>query len=79
MRQSCLRVQDLFAMVDHDRSGTVDKHELQKALRSMKVDLDDTHFSALFRYLDTGGNGEIDAEELEVNSTPHFYSCILKF
>ena len=113
MRQSCMRVADLFAFVDHDCSGSVDRRswvtgtaaivwvfprgalfhfpcggrrpprqlltcpavlccgqplsELREALELMRMDaMDEEAFEALFRYLDTGGNGTIEATELEV-------------
>jgi len=65
MRQNCLRVTDLFALVDHDRSGTIDREELQTALKAYKVNLDEVHFAALFRYLDSSGDGKINETELE--------------
>lgn len=65
MRQARLRVTDLFALVDHDASGTVDRAELRAALSALRLDLSDDGFEALFRYLDAGGNGTIEATELE--------------
>ena len=73
MRHKCLRVSDLFAFVDHDCSGEIDRKELREAFHFLRLDFSDEDFEALFRYLDESGNGTIEAAELEVSE--HIHAC----
>jgi len=62
-------------------SGSVDRKELRAAFNYLKLELPDSHFEALFRYLDESGNGIVEASELE-NALRHhrrfvrFCSCL---
>mmetsp|Transcript_44336 Transcript_44336/g.100227 ORF Transcript_44336/g.100227 Transcript_44336/m.100227 type:complete len:488 (+) Transcript_44336:147-1610(+) len=64
MRHHGMRVGDLFALVDLDCSGEVDRRELREAFKLMRMDLADEHFESLFKYLDTSGDGTITSDEL---------------
>ena len=65
MRKYRLRVDDLFAFVDHDHSGSIDREEFRDALDYVSLKLDDEHFESLFQYLDISGDGLIQPTELE--------------
>ena len=49
MRQNQLRVSDLFAVVDVDGSGVIDRAELLAACQAVKLNLSTHHLEALFR------------------------------
>lgn len=59
------RAKEVFALVDADSSGTIDSSELGQMLRMLDIDASDSDVSALFKYLDGDGNGEINFEEFE--------------
>ena len=60
-------VMHLFLIFPFSRysSGSVDRKELRAAFNYLKLELPDSHFEALFRYLDESGNGIVEASELE--------------
>ena len=60
-------VMHLFLISPFSRyfSGSVDRKELRAAFNYLKLELPDSHFEALFRYLDESGNGIVEASELE--------------
>ena len=71
MRQTNIRVRELFAKVDHDNSGCVDRNELRRALQEAGLRVPPEHLEALFRFLDTSGDGAIAADELELAVRTH--------
>lgn len=71
MRQHQIRVHDLFALVDTDGSGAIDREELRVILeKTSNLDLEPHDIEALFQFLDTSGDGNIEAQELEVGLSP---------
>ena len=61
------RVMDLFRAWDEDRSGTVDKAEFHKAMRSLGFDVQRSDTDPVFDSLDDDQSGLLEYDEL--NST----------
>mmetsp|Transcript_31531 Transcript_31531/g.76314 ORF Transcript_31531/g.76314 Transcript_31531/m.76314 type:complete len:1933 (-) Transcript_31531:88-5886(-) len=57
------QMQALFAKMDKDNSGVIDKRELQKMLEDLEVRLTEKELTQLFRKYDQDGSGEIDFSE----------------
>lgn len=47
------------AEYDKDGSGTIDKHEMQAALRDVGLRLSDEEVGHMMDYMDSDGNGEV--------------------
>mmetsp|Transcript_5218 Transcript_5218/g.10409 ORF Transcript_5218/g.10409 Transcript_5218/m.10409 type:complete len:567 (-) Transcript_5218:38-1738(-) len=65
MRKNMLRVSDMIDRVDTSCDGVVDEAELREAIRMVGLKLTDEEVHTLFTFLDSSGDGTIDAEELE--------------
>ena len=61
--QSGSRVKEVFAEIDDDRSGTIDKREMTKALKVLRVDVSSREIDDLFREYDTDGDGRLGYSE----------------
>lgn len=64
------RILDLMRTWDEDNSGTVDKKEWRKALRSLGIQLKRDVLDNLFDQLDADRSGELDYHELHKHLTP---------
>jgi Ca2+-binding EF-hand superfamily protein len=64
--RSSSRVVDLFRAWDEDSSGTVDKKEFHKAVRSLGFDIEQVHTDAVFDALDEDKSGALEYKELNV-------------
>lgn len=53
----------VFASIDFDGGGTVDKEEIYEALLQAGVDISEEGVETLFNMIDEDGSGEIDKEE----------------
>jgi hypothetical protein len=62
-QQLATQMQTLFAKMDKDNSGVIDKRELQKMLEDLEVRLTEKELTQLFRKYDQDGSGEIDFSE----------------
>ena len=53
-----------FQQMDLDRSGTLNKHELQRAIQMMNIDMTVEQFDYFWQqWGDADGSGEVDYEE----------------
>eukprot|EP00930_Biecheleria_cincta_P061728 TRINITY_DN4728_c0_g5_i1.p1 TRINITY_DN4728_c0_g5~~TRINITY_DN4728_c0_g5_i1.p1 ORF type:complete len:1103 (+),score=189.44 TRINITY_DN4728_c0_g5_i1:52-3309(+) len=57
------RLQGAFDVWDTDKSGVIDKNELQKVLTAIMPNLSDRDFREIFHKIDSNHNGEIDYAE----------------
>ena len=57
---------DLFKQWDEDRSGTVDKKEFCKAVRSLGFKVEKRDADAVFDSLDDDKSGELEYKELNL-------------
>ena len=64
LRNHQLRVSDLFKQIDQSGDGALDEEEFRECLKGMGIDMnaDDVHL--LMTFLDCGGNGTVEAGEL---------------
>lgn len=72
------RFQDMrkaFASVDLDRSGSVNRRELEQAFRMMNLQLNIEEMTALWEACDTDGSGEIDYQEF-LNAFSHHHRAL---
>jgi Ca2+-binding EF-hand superfamily protein len=51
------KVKETFAEIDTDRSGRIDSHEFENAMRVLRVDLRASDIVLLFKRFDTDRNG----------------------
>ena len=68
-------VDALFAMVDLDGSGSIDKDELRETLASLGFKLDLSELEAVFREVDTDMSGTIDKQELSSFLSKNLGDC----
>ena len=61
--QSGKRVKEVFADIDDDNSGTIDKREMTKALKVLRVDVSSREIDDLFREYDKDGDGRLGYTE----------------
>ena len=54
------RAIDVFSRFDQDGSGTITSAELQDMLNQLEIEVDAADAAALFKFLDTDGDGAID-------------------
>lgn len=60
---------------DHDRSGYIDRSELQLTMERLGEQLSDEDLDAMMRSADTDGDGKIDLDGAFV---PNVYECALR-
>ena len=63
LRTKAERVSDLFKRWDDDHSGTVDRAEFARALRTLRIGGTDEEYGLLFDSWDEDGSGTIDKKE----------------
>ena len=61
--QSGSRIKEVFAEIDDDKSGTIDKQEMTKALKVLRVDVSSREIDDLFREYDKDGDGRLGYSE----------------
>ena len=61
--QSAARVKEVFAEIDDDRSGSIDKRELMTAMKSLRIDVSPQEMDDLFKRFDTDGDGRLGYSE----------------
>ena len=61
--QSGKRIKEVFADIDDDNSGTIDKREMTKALKVLRVDVSSREIDDLFREYDADGDGRLGYNE----------------
>lgn len=52
-------MEDVFAALDEDDSGTLSSRELKRALRRLGVDVEEGERQALISALDANGSGQV--------------------
>ena len=65
LSKAAVRVVDLFRDWDDDKSGTVSRKELHKAMAEMQFDVPAGEIDALFDEWDPDGSGLLELKELE--------------
>jgi Ca2+-binding EF-hand superfamily protein len=84
MRKNLLRVRDVFAQLDDDDNGIVDRSEFRKALRELGCTAPGASVDAVFKSFDADGSKAIDYRELHdllvrsVQAHPHLPPLTLK-
>ena len=65
-------IRSVFEKMDEDRSGAIEKDELRRLLRQLKIDVDEDELRAVLECLDIDGDGQITYEEFStfVNHVP---------
>ena len=71
MRAKMLRVSDLIGRVDTSCDGVIDEVELTSAIKMVKIKMSGEDIHTLFQFLDSTGDGTIDANELETAMRDH--------
>ena len=66
MRKNCLRVKDMFEKIDRSGDGSLGAAELRKALKKCNLYMTKVDVKGLVRYIDTGNDGTVECDELEV-------------
>ena len=61
--QSAGRVKEVFADIDADRSGSIDKRELMTAMKTLRIDVSSQEMDDLFHRYDTDGDGRLGYAE----------------
>eukprot|EP00597_Dinobryon_sp_UTEXLB2267_P009012 CAMPEP_0170085030 /NCGR_PEP_ID=MMETSP0019_2-20121128/20033_1 /TAXON_ID=98059 /ORGANISM="Dinobryon sp., Strain UTEXLB2267" /LENGTH=168 /DNA_ID=CAMNT_0010301323 /DNA_START=15 /DNA_END=521 /DNA_ORIENTATION=- len=61
--QSTRRIKEIFAEIDADNSGTIDKKEFSRAMSVLRVDLTSRDVDKVFDRFDRTGNNVIDYTE----------------
>jgi Ca2+-binding EF-hand superfamily protein len=64
LRNHQLRVSDLFRQIDATGDGALDEQELQECLKGVGIEMNDADIHCLVTFLDSGGNGTVEATEL---------------
>lgn len=57
------RAREVFNAIDTDNSGSISCDELQEILEALNIPATETELQALFKYLDSDGNGEISFDD----------------
>eukprot|EP01046_Picozoa_sp_COSAG06_P011470 COSAG06_NODE_656_length_13333_cov_6.485492_4_plen_166_part_00 len=60
------KLKNLWATLDSDGSGALDKNEVREVMKSMGKDLDDAQLDAAMAEIDKDGSGEVEYEEFLV-------------
>ena len=72
------RLRDTFELFDIDRSGSIDRRELQEGLQAaMGVSLTDKEASRLFGCFDEDGSGEVEYKEVFQWRQIHTFVCAI--
>lgn len=67
-------LKQIFDELDSDNNGNIDILEVRASLTRLGMKFDEDELLKLMKRIDKNNNGQIDFDELQVCSTPYFFS-----